>query len=385
MKAQERSVTCIAPVNIALVKYWGKRDEDLILPVNSSLSVTLDTAALRTMTTASVVEDTSKVTMSLNGQEIDLQSNRRICAVVDRLRAMAGKQEVGLRITSENNFPTAAGLASSAAGLSCLAYTIANVLGAKESYPGELSAVARQGSGSACRSLYGGFVKWNMGTADDGSDSIAEQVVDEKFWDDIRILICVVDDRKKSTSSTTGMNTSVRTSQLLQYRAETIVPRRMKDMEDAIRSRDFSTVAELTMKDSNQFHAVCLDTYPPISYLNETSKSVIAAIHEFNAASNEIRAAYTFDAGPNAVLLCRAAHFQELQDVVVLCFPPSTDTSTWDDRNGAILGRGSYAPQSNSAVSSRVMDRVGNHEGEISYYIRTQIGSGPQILYRSAH
>merc|ERR1712086_1029952 len=98
------------------------------------------------------------------------------------------------------------------------------------------------------------------------------------------------------------MQHTVRTSDLIDYRAKVVVPKRMEAMKQAILAKDFEAFGKLTIQDSNQFHAVCLDTYPPIFYMNDTSKSVIASIDKMNAASKEMQAAYTFDAGPNAVV-----------------------------------------------------------------------------------
>jgi diphosphomevalonate decarboxylase len=112
----------------------------------------------------------------------------------------------------------------------------------------------------------------------------------------------VVSDKEKDTSSTSGMETSRLTSPLLQYRAASIVQPRLEEMEKAYLEKDFQIFGKLTMQDSNQFHATCLDTYPPIFYMNDTSKVIIRLVHVINSYYNEIRAAYTFDAGPNAVI-----------------------------------------------------------------------------------
>ena len=130
-------------------------------------------------------------------------------------------------------------------------------------------------------------------------DSVAVQVCDEDHWPDMRVVILVANSSKKTVSSTSGMKTSVETSAYLQQRPA-IVVKRMKLIEDAILNRNFDSFAEETMRDSNSFHACCLDTYPPIFYMNETSKKVVRLVEAFNKRG--IKAAYTFDAGPNAVI-----------------------------------------------------------------------------------
>ena len=154
-----------------------------------------------------------------------------------------------------------------------------------------------------------------MGTAADGHDSVASQVVDELHWPDMRVLILVANSAQKETSSTDGMQRSVDTSALLAHRAAAVVEPRMRAMEAALQRRDFGAFAELTMKDSNQFHATCLDTYPPIFYLNDTSKHIIHAVHAVNATQSAPVAAYTFDAGPNAVVYCLQSHMDALLDL----------------------------------------------------------------------
>ncbi|XP_044367612.1 diphosphomevalonate decarboxylase MVD2, peroxisomal-like [Triticum aestivum] len=149
-------------------------------------------------------------------------------------------------------------------------FTLGKLMNANEDYE-ELSSIARQGSGSACRSIYSGLVKWCMGKNDDGSDSMAVQLVDESHWSDLVIIIAVVSSKQKETSGTSGMRDTVETSPLLQYRAQTVVPGRILKMEEAIKNRDFESFARLTGADSNQFHAVCLDTSPPIFYMNDKS------------------------------------------------------------------------------------------------------------------
>jgi diphosphomevalonate decarboxylase len=208
---------------------------------------------------------------------------------------------MSLRLVSENNFPTAAGLASSAAGFAALVRAIADLYELPDS-PAELSLIARQGSGSACRSLFGGYVAWRMGEADDGSDSRAEQVAEAAHWPEMRALVLVVSAAKKGVSSTSGMQQTVATSGLFRERVSRVVPQHMDAMEKAIKERDFAAFAEVTMRDSNSFHASCADTYPPIFYMNDVSRAAIRAVETINATAGRTVAAYTFDAGPNAVI-----------------------------------------------------------------------------------
>ncbi|KAG5364843.1 Diphosphomevalonate decarboxylase [Yarrowia sp. E02] len=300
-----------APVNIATLKYWGKRDPALNLPTNNSISVTLSQDDLRTLTTASCSPEYVQDELWLNGKQEDV-SGKRLVACFRELRALRLKMEEQdaslpkladqkLKIVSENNFPTAAGLASSAAGFAALIRAVANLYELKET-PEQLSIVARQGSGSACRSLYGGYVAWEMGSEADGSDSRAVQIATADHWPEMRAAILVVSADKKDTSSTTGMQVTVHTSPLFKERITTVVPERFVQMKKSILDRDFPTFAELTMRDSNQFHATCLDSYPPIFYLNDVSRASIRVVESINKAAGATIAAYTFDAGPNCVI-----------------------------------------------------------------------------------
>eukprot|EP01114_Cavostelium_apophysatum_P021203 TRINITY_DN732_c0_g1_i1.p1 TRINITY_DN732_c0_g1~~TRINITY_DN732_c0_g1_i1.p1 ORF type:complete len:384 (+),score=91.02 TRINITY_DN732_c0_g1_i1:132-1283(+) len=369
MEGQDVTVTCSGPVNIAVTKYWGKRDEKLLLPVNSSLSATLHQKDLRTVTTVTASKSFKEDKFWLNGKEENLTASPRLqnCLKEMRDRIPHGSRpflkDWKIHIASKNNFPTAAGLASSASGLATFVYTLAQCFGITEKYEGELSSIARLGSGSACRSVYGGFVKWEMGTKRDGSDSIAVQVAPESHWPEVDILVLVVNAEKKGISSTSGMQTSVKTSELLKYRAEHIVPDRMKQFEKAIKEKDFQTFGELTMKDSNQFHAVCLDTYPPIFYMNDTSRNIVQVLTRYNQASGFIKAAYTFDAGPNAVIYTLKEYVPEILDLVHHYFPFEND-------------------EHKGNLSSKITDAVGaaTFKAGIQRIIHTTVGPGPQIL-----
>ncbi|KAK4759953.1 hypothetical protein SAY87_023084 [Trapa incisa] len=395
------TVTARTPTNIAVIKYWGKRDESLILPVNDSISVTLDPQHLCTTTTVAVSPSFDQDRMWLNGKEISLSGGRyQNCLREIRARgedfenkekgikiAKQDWQKLRVHVASYNNFPTAAGLASSAAGLACLVFALAKLMNAKED-ASQLSAIARQGSGSACRSLYGGFVKWIMGKEVNGSDSLAVQLADENHWDDLVIIIAVVSSRQKETSSTTGMRDTVETSILLQHRAREVVPKRIVKMEEAIRNRNFSLFAQLACADSNQFHAVCLDTCPPIFYMNDTSHRIISCIEKWNRFEESPQVAYTFDAGPNAVLIARNRKTAALLlQRLLYFFPPSADT----DMGSYVLGDKSILKDAGVEGINDVQalppppeikDNVPaqRNGGEVSYFICTRPGRGPLLL-----
>lgn len=138
-------------------------------------------------------------------------------------------------------------------------------------------------------------------------------------------MIFQVNDVKKKVSSAIGMKRGVETSELLKYRAEHCVPKRIEQMHQAIINRDFVTFAELTMKDSNQMHAICLDTYPPCPYLNDVSHTIINLIHEYNNAVNETKVAYTNDAGPNTVLYLLEENVSEVLGILDYYLPPGSN------------------------------------------------------------
>ncbi|PKA47772.1 diphosphomevalonate decarboxylase [Apostasia shenzhenica] len=394
-------VTTRAPTNIAVIKYWGKRDEKLILPINDSISVTLDLNHLSATTTVAVSPSFEEDRMWLNGKEIPLSGGRyQNCLREIRSRAGDFKDEkrgihikkedwckLHFHIASYNNFPTAAGLASSAAGFACLVFSLAKLMNVNDDLS-QLSAIARQGSGSACRSLYGGFVKWAMGNDLNGSDSVAIQLARETHWSDLVIIIAVVSSRQKETSSTTGMRESVETSTLLQHRAQVLVPGRILQMEDAIRNRDFSSFARLTCVDSNQFHAICLDTNPPIFYMNDTSHKLINLVERWNRHEGTPQVAYTFDAGPNAVMIAKdqkaATH---LLQRLLFYFPPPPE----NEMSSYVLGDKTILQEAgiqslNDIKALRPPPEVNNeastrrYPGDVSYFICTRPGKGALVL-----
>ncbi|CAK1586770.1 unnamed protein product [Parnassius mnemosyne] len=365
-------VTVVAPVNIAVIKYWGKRDEKLILPINDSVSITLDTSIMRAKTTVCSQPDFSENQLWLNGIKTSF-TNPRLLNCLEKIKHLAADQQSvdpavlswKIHICSENNFPTAAGLASSAAGYACLVIALAKHYKIKT----DLSILARIGSGSACRSVFGGFVRWHAGVESDGSDSRATQIADSSHWPEMRALILVVSDNKKHTSSTIGMMNAVKTSDLIKYRAEYCVPKRTDKMCEAILKKDFVKFAELTMKDSNQLHAICLDTYPPCVYMTDVSHKVVEMVHAYNDMCGEIKVAYTFDAGPNACLYLLNADVPRVLTLIKHLFPSSS--------SDFVTGLGDVEETETEFLKSFPIQP--QTEDVIKYVIHTKVGKGPEI------
>ena len=229
------------------------------------------------------------------------------------------KYDQNVHICSQNNFPTAAGLASSAAGYAAFVVSLAGLFKVE----GDVSAIARRGSGSACRSMHGGFVEWIKGKdVQSGQDSISIPLYPENHWPELRVFILVISGKKKSTGSTDGMQRSVETSPLLRHRVSEVVGKRIDVVKRAILSRDFPSFAEICMKESNQLHAICRDTYPPLQYLNDASQNVIQFVQAYNNHNKNCRLAYTFDAGPNAFLFTLENYAQDVAQLLHYYFGP---------------------------------------------------------------
>jgi diphosphomevalonate decarboxylase len=395
MKQQFVSVTVSSPTNIAVIKYWGKRDGKLNLPINSSVSVTIDQADLCTTTTVTASVTYERDRLWLNGEEEDVESNKRVQRVLKEVRARARDlkdasgqivvrreewRNMRVHVVSKNNFPTAAGLASSAAGYAALAFALSKLHGVVEEYDGELSTLARIGSGSACRSLHGGFTAWDMGQKADGSDSKARLVAEAGHWPELKVLILVVSDTKKAVSSTAGMQTSVETSPLLAHRAEAVVPKRMEKMEAAYLQRDFASFAAIAMQDSNQFHATCLDTFHPIFYLNDTSRAVIQLCHAINDVHGKTIVGYTFDAGPNAVLFALEENMPIVIAAVLRFFPPPPESAA-GFVNKPELARTARACGIPKALEDKFRLTM---SGAIKYVYATGIGPGAYELDKNS-
>ncbi|KAF7683353.1 Diphosphomevalonate decarboxylase [Astathelohania contejeani] len=279
--------------NIALVKYWGKKDIERNIPTNMSVSLTLEKLCTDTRIYFQD-EGIDHHTLKLNDKEHPI--NERMLMVIKYFQEKVGCIHP-LKIVSMNNFPSDCGLASSASGFSALVLALDDFyhLGMSKQ---ELSEVARLGSGSASRSIFSGFVYFE----NEGSTHFAN-------WNEIRVFSLITEPSKKKVGSTEGMIRTVQTSNLFKWRLKEISHKAEKAIK-YIKEKNFEELALLTMKESNEMHAVMMDTFPPICYLNKDSFKIIEECHFLN--TERIRVAYTFDAGPNPFIITQEKDLNEM-------------------------------------------------------------------------
>lgn len=288
--------TAKAHTNIALIKYWGKRDDSLILPMNNSLSLTLE--GFYTTTSVAFREDLASDSFYLNEKAVSGKTYDRVTSFLDLIRTYAGRPNFFAEIQSMNHVPTAAGFASSASGFAALAAAAVKALDLEVSKQ-ELSMLTRQGSGSACRSIYGGFVEWEKGMQPDGTDSYAVQVARENHWD-IRVAAVVLSSSAKKVLSREGMKRTVDTSAFYSSWIDSI-PADLKQMKQGIREKDFEKVGEIAEANCLKMHATTLAANPPFTYWRDATVAVMDAVR--NLRDNGVPAYFTIDAGPNVKVL----------------------------------------------------------------------------------
>ena len=277
--------------NVALIKYWGKSDETGNLPAVESLSLTL--AALRTQTEIEFESSLSEDQLILNG-ELQRTERGRLTRCLDALRAIAGDSRHA-RVSSQNDFPTGAGLASSASGYAALVTAGAAALNID---PGDvrLHEVARIGSGSAPRSLLGGVVALRLGA----SGTACEQILPPDAWP-LDVVVAVTTESAKPVSSRDGMNSSRQTSP---YYASWVATHRadMEQAEACFADRDFFRLAELAEHNCLKMHAVMLSARPPLLYWTPTTVACISAIGAMRREG--VPVFFTIDAGPQIKAVC---------------------------------------------------------------------------------
>jgi diphosphomevalonate decarboxylase len=289
--------------NIALIKYWGNRDQALRLPSNPSLSMNL--AGLTTTTTVEFDPALKQDVFMLGGREIGGQGLERVSRFLDHVRRKTSEvYGCFARVDSRNNFPSGAGLASSASGFAALAVAASAAAGLQLS-EADLSRLARLGSGSACRSVPGGFVEWELG--EDDQSSYAQSIAPAEHWD-LRDVVALIDVEHKAVGSTEGHAVAA-TSPLQAARVATAFDR-LAQARAAVLARDFASLAAVVELDSLMMHAVMITSAPVLMYWQPATIAVLHAVRQWRV--NGLAACTTIDAGPNVHVICTAEAAEEV-------------------------------------------------------------------------
>jgi diphosphomevalonate decarboxylase len=286
------AATALAHPNIAFIKYWGDQDPCLRIPANSSLSMNL--AGLFTRTQVSFDPSLARDRLSVNDQPITGPGLARVIDLLNCVRELSGLR-LCAAIESSSNFPIGAGIASSASAFAALSLAASSGAGL-ELNERKLSRLARSGSGSACRSIPGGFVEWQAGTSDE--DSYAFTIAPPEHWDLVDCIV-IISQAHKAVGSTAGHALAL-TSPIQSARVAD-APRRLDLCRQAILQRDFQAFAEIIELDSNLMHAIMITSTPPLLYWQPATLAVMRLVQELRRSGLPV--AYTIDAGPNVHVL----------------------------------------------------------------------------------
>ena len=289
------SATAIALPNIALIKYWGDRDPRLRLPSTGSISMNL--AGLFTRTSVAFDPAFQTDALTLNGRLLKGQALSRVSALLSQVRLLAGLR-LYAQVVSENNFPMGAGIASSASAFAALALAASSAAGLELNQK-QLSRLARTGSGSACRSMPGGFVEWQPGTGDD--DSYAFSIAPPEHWA-LTDCIAMISQEHKDVGSREGHVLAA--SSPLQAARVADTPRRLTICRRAILERDFDALADISEMDCHQMHAVMQTSTPRLVYWQPATLAVMQAVVAWRKSGLPVF--FTIDAGPNVHVICLA-------------------------------------------------------------------------------
>ncbi|NCN06821.1 MAG: diphosphomevalonate decarboxylase [Candidatus Pacebacteria bacterium] len=289
-----KKVTIKASSDIALVKYWGKKDEVLRLPENGSISIILD--GLDTITTVEFNADLKQDTVTIQGEVIDATSReaKRVFKHLDRIRALA-KVTTKATVVSQNTFPRGTGLSSSGSGMAALTFAATKALDLNLTEK-ELSILSRQASGTACRCACSGFVEWLDGETSETSYS--QSIFSADHWD-IRDVVAVVHEGKKKISSTEG-HTTAQTSAFFAVRQERI-PQKIVDVKKALEDKDFTRLGALVEAEALEFHSILLTSAVPLILWYPGTLQVMTEVQALR--SEGIECYFTINTGFNLHVL----------------------------------------------------------------------------------
>lgn len=304
-----QKITVKASSDIALVKYWGKKDEVLRLPENGSLSIILD--GLDTITTVEFNEIYPEDEIYIQDERITNKSRevKRVVKHLDRIRSLAQQAHkdgasLFAKVVSKNTFPRGTGLSSSGSGMAALTYAATKALELELSQK-ELSILSRQASGTACRCACGGFVEWLDG--DSSETSYSETIFPADYWD-IRDIVAVVDEGRKKISSTRG-HTTAQTSPFFEVRQNNI-KQKIETVKNAILRKDFSELGKIVEAEALEFHSILLTSKEPLILWYPGTLQVMLEVQKMREEG--IECYFTINTGFNVHILT----LPEFEDVV---------------------------------------------------------------------
>ena len=306
MTQQYKSVQAEACSNIAIIKYWGKRETELNLPAVGSISLTLE--ALKTNTIVTFNQELSRDKLVLNDKPASEIQTKRVSKFLDIFREKSGNQYFA-DITSVNNFPTGAGLASSASAFAALTLAATHAYGLNYC-PEELSILSRRGSGSAARSIFGGIVEMQRGQDQSGMQDFAVQLAPPEYWD-LRIVVLITSEEEKKIGSTDAMKLSASTSPYYEQWVKTSVDD-LNEMRSAIDKKDFEKLGELAEYSALKMHALTLSSKPAVLYWNKTTIDLIEEVGKLRGKGYP--AYFTIDAGPQVKVITLADYAAQVID-----------------------------------------------------------------------
>lgn len=308
--------TAKAPANIALIKYWGKKDEKLRLPLNSSISMNLSNCY--TVATVEFSKRFQKDFVGISSVEAkklpthrpfghavgkDGKEEKRVITHLERIRKLA-KSNLKAKVVSKNSFPQSAGIASSASGFAALTLAATKAVGLDLSEK-EFSILARLGSGSACRSIPDGFVEWKKGKT--SKDSFAYSLYPPNYWD-LRDIIVIVQKKEKKIGSSSGMK-NVKTSPFFKARLASINGR-IRKIKQALKEKDFKLLGETIEEEAINMHCVIMTQKPALFYWNSVTIEIIKAVQKWR--EKYLSVYFTIDAGSSIHLICQAKDEKEV-------------------------------------------------------------------------
>lgn len=296
-----KKATAIAPASVALIKYWGRKDETLRLPINGSIAINLD--ALLTTTTVEFSPSFAKDSIVIDGDE-KIEESVRAKKHIDRIRSRANITDP-VRVVSKNSFPSGTGLSSSSSGFAALTLAGCSAAGLHFDQR-ELSILARQGSGSACRSIPDGFVEWLDGASSD--TSYAASLFPADHWDIVDI-VAIVSDARKEVSSAEGHKTAL-TSPFFDVRLRNIGAK-IDRLRTAIGERNFPVVGAITEAEALEFHAITMTSTPALLYLIPNSLKLMKLVQKWRQEGLSVY--FNLNTGQDVHLLCQGADVSTVQ------------------------------------------------------------------------